>query len=348
MPTWRVDLKREADLIEEVARLYGVDRIPATPPRGAIGANAFDAMHDQIAEVRRILTGIGLNEAQGQTLIADTAAALAVNPEVIVRLDNPLSSDMNVLRPSLLPGLLDMIRHNAHHRQGDVALFEVGRVFRLKQGQPVEQRHVAIALTGQRSGAFWGDDDATMDASDLKGVVEEFLERLGHRGILFARREQPTGLFIDSGEARLGGKLFMGELGQLLPAIARQLDVRGGVFLAEFDLDQLLGRRPAAGGFKPLPAYPAIQRDVAMIVPETITHDEVVQAVKRAKADFLEQVDLFDVFRGKNIEAGKKSVAYAFTYRHAERTLKDAEATASHDKVIAALRDKLGATIRES
>ena len=122
-------MKREVDLIEDIARLFGVDKIPATPPRGAIGSNAYDSVHDQIAEARRILTGLGLNEAQGQTLISKSEVRAAKDDEPVA-LVNPLSSDMDVLRPSLIPGLLDALRHNLHHKTGDVALFEIGRVFK--------------------------------------------------------------------------------------------------------------------------------------------------------------------------------------------------------------------------
>src|SRR5476649_2610072 len=127
IPSWRVDLKREVDLIEEVGRLYGIEKIPATPPRGALGANVFDSVYDQISEARRILTGLGLNEAQGQTLIAN--AECRMKNEELVALSNPLSSDMDVLRPSLLPGLIHSLRHNVTRKNYDVALFEVGRVF---------------------------------------------------------------------------------------------------------------------------------------------------------------------------------------------------------------------------
>src|SRR5581483_5669234 len=172
IPTFRVDLKREVDLIEEVARLYGVDRIPATVPRGAIGSNDFDRVHDQYAEARGILAGLGLFEAQGQTLISEASAKL-VSGTAPVSLAKPLSSDMNVLRSSLLPGLLDSLRHNISHKVYDVALFELGRVFNTPAGQGTspakpgatsfsstgEERRLAIALTGQRSPVFWSGDD---------------------------------------------------------------------------------------------------------------------------------------------------------------------------------------------
>jgi phenylalanyl-tRNA synthetase beta chain len=152
---------------------------------------------------------------------------------------------------------------------------------------------------------------------------------------------------MESAEVRLGGKLPLGELGQLQPGLGRKLDLRAPVFLAEFNLDELLARRAPAGGFKPLPAFPAIARDVALIVPEAVTHEQVLQTVRQARPEFLDEVRLFDVFRGRNIAAGARSVAYEFTYRHAERTLKDEEATASHAKVVHALRAQLGAIIRD-
>jgi len=348
VPSFRVDLKREIDLIEEVARLYGVDKIPATAPRGAIGANAYDAMHDQLAEARQILVGLGLFEAQGQTLISDAAAKLTAG-EALVPLSNPLSSDMNVLRPSLLPGLLDGLRHNLSHQTYDVALFEVGRVFTETNGRRQEGRRVAIALTGQRSPLFWKGEDreARFDIYDLKGLLEEFLEQFGLRGQNYARRADSTTLFLESATIHLG-KFQLGEFGQLLPPLARQYDLRDPVLLAELNLDTLLARRSTAKSFRPLPAFPAIRRDVAMLVPEATMHEAVLQVVKQAKPANLETTELFDVFRGKNVPTGQKSMAYAFTYRHAERTLTDAEVNAAHEKVVAQLKQRLQAAVRES
>ena len=346
VPSWRVDLKREVDLIEEVGRLYGVDKIPSTPPRGATGTNVFDAVYDQIGEVRRILTGLGLHEAQGQTLVAGGECRMP--DEQIVALANPLSSDMDVLRPSLLPGLLTVLRHNLSRKNYDVALFEIGRVFTRTNGQPKEERRVAFALTGQRLPPFWsgGEREAKFDAYDLKGLVEDLLEQFGLRGIVFGKRAESTSLFLESAAVTLGGKLPLGELGQLLPALAKKYDLRDAVFLAEFNLDLLLAKRNAARSFKPLPQFPSSRRDVAMLVPEATTHESVLQAVKQAKPAHLESAELFDVFRGQNIPAGQKSVAYAFTYRGADKTLTDHEVNAAHEKVVAAFQAQLQATVR--
>jgi phenylalanyl-tRNA synthetase beta chain len=242
-----------------------------------------------------------------------------------------------------------------------VALFELGRVFsaagRAGPGAPdqrqgpcgaLEERRLATALTGQRNPGFWAgvERDAKFDIYDLKGLLESFFEQFGLRGLTFNRRSESTALFLESATIHLG-KFQVGEFGQLLPALAKQYDLRDAVLLAEMNLDVLLARRNTARSFRPLPAFPAIRRDVAMLVPEATTHEAVLQAVKQTKPANLESVELFDVFRGKNVPAGQKSMAYAFTYRSPERTLTDAEATAAHEKLVEQFKLKLHATVRE-
>src|SRR6266545_363704 len=362
VPTFRVDLKRETDLIEEVCRLYGVDKIPATAPRGAIGANACDAVHDQIAEERRILTGLGLNEAQTQTLIDDEAAKLPVVDDIIdislkqppglsqlIRLANPLSDTMNVLRPTLLVGLLDALKHNHARRNLDVALFEIGRTFRRSNQKICEDALVSLAMTGSRYLPFWQGEgrDAQVDIFDLKGVVEEFLAQFGLRGFAFTRRESSSErFFANSAAVSIGGKLQIGEIGQLNPLLNRFFQVKTPVFLAELNLNEILKRRNPSKSFKPLPQVPSVRRDIAMLVPEATTHDAVLTVVKQSKPANLENVELFDVFRGQHVPAGQKSMAYAFTYRHAERTLTDAEVNAAHERLVEQFKQKLRATIR--
>lgn len=348
IPSFRVDLKREVDLIEEVIRLHGVDRIPASAPRGAVGNHSFDTRYDELGEVRRLLAGIGLDETQGQTLVSRSETSGSVESSVIA-LANPLSSEMDVLRPSLIPGLLAILHHNVTRKNQELALFEVGRTFQDPGTQPKEERRVAIVLTGQRQPTFWNgtERDAKFDASDLKGVVEEFIERLGLRGISYTRNEIPSALFIESATVSLGGKLMLGELGQLHPKLARAHDLRDPVFVAELRLDELLARRAANKSFKSLPQFPGSRRDLAMIVAEEVTHDAVLSAVKKAKPQNLESVELFDVFRGKHVEAGHKSLAYAFTYRSSDKTLTEQEVNGAHDRVMEACRSELKAVVRE-
>ena len=350
IPTFRVDLKREVDLIEEIARMHGVENIPSTPPRGAVGSNDFDAVFDQLTGVRGILTGLGLDEAQGQTLISN-AKVRSENSKPLA-LTNPLSSDMDVLRPSLLPGLLDSLRHNISRKNNDAALFEIGRVFVPADGAVREERRAAMAMTGLRNPPFWSGDerDAKCDIFDLKGVLEGFLEELGLRGLTFVPRSGSTAIFLESAEIHLG-KNALGEFGQLTPALAKENDLRDAVLLAELNLDLVLSlarRNASVKTFKPLPAFPSIRRDVAMLVPEATTHEAVLNAVKSAKPQNLERVELFDVFRGKSMPEGSKSMAYAFTYRSAERTLTDAEVTATHEKLVELFKRSLQAVIRES
>jgi len=347
VPSWRVDLKREVDLLEELARLFGVDKIPSTPPRCVLGSHPFDAVYDQFAEIRARLTGWGLDEAQGQTLIGAAAAQLVTSAKVA--LANPLSSDMDVLRPSLLPGLLDMLRHNFTRGNRDVQLFEIGRVFTQVNGRAREGWRVAIAMTGARSSGFWSgaERDAQCDVFDAKGVVESLLDLLGLRGVAYQRRADSTSLFVESATVALGGKLTLGELGQVHPRLAKQYDLRDPVVLAELDIDALLQRRNAGQLFKSLPAFPGIRRDVAMIVPEATTHDAVQAVVRQIKPANLESVDLFDVFRGKHVPEGQKSLAYAFSYRAADRTLKDDEVNAAHSRLVEAFKSQLSAVVRE-
>ena len=348
IPTFRVDIKREADLIEEVCRLYGVDKIPSSVPRGALGSHPFDAVYDVLMEARRILSGLGLHEAQGQTLVDGRAAEL-VAPNDRVMLANPLSSEMDALRPSLLPGLLDTLRHNLSRKNGDVQLFEIGRTFRMVNGEPKEGWKMAIALTGVRRPVFWtgAERGEKCDVYDLKGILEEFFEVFGIRGTVYTKHGEVGALFLESAAISLGGKLELGQLGQLNPRVARQYDLRDAVVLAELNLDLLLSRRQALKTAKPLPQLPSTRRDVAMIVPEATTHDAVLAVVRQAKPAFLESVELFDVFRGKHVPEGQKSLAYAFTYRGSDRTLRDEEVNVSHQKVVEAFRQNLQASLRE-
>lgn len=348
IPSFRLDVKREADLIEEVARLHGVDKITSTPPRTAKGDHPFDSRYDALMEARRLLTGLGLTEVQGQTLISRGAIS-SVPADQVVLLSNPLSSDMDALRASLLPGLLSIAAHNARRQNLDLGLFEIGRTFRRSPGNSREVWRVAILLSGHRTPPFWNDSGRARmaDIYDIKGAVAEFLELIGMRGVTYTRQSTLPDLYIEAASVNLGSRLSLGELGQVKPAVARTHDLRSPVLVAELDLDTVLARRSVSRTFKSMPAFPAVRRDVAMIVADDVTHDAVLQTIRQSKAPYLENAELFDVFRGQNVPAGHKSVAYAVTYRASDRTLTDAEVNSAHELVLSSLKKALTAAIRD-
>lgn len=343
-PSFRVDIKGEIDLIEEVCRIYGVDRIPSTPPRGAFGTNDYDTVHDRLSEIRNILTGLGIYEAQGQTLISEKSAKLAADDHL--PLVNPLSQDMNVVRPSLISGLLDILKYNANHCVSDIALFEIGRTFPIVDGEPSEDRRLCIALTGKKADAFFADkDNSEYDMYDLMGVLGTLFDRVSIRGIQHRRKDEPTELFAESANLMLGKK-ELGRIGQLMPPLAWEYDLKSPVFIAEISIDTLFSLARGKTSYSQLPEQPNTSRDVAMLVDESVSHQDVQKAVRRAKADFLESVEIFDIYRSEDLGEGKKSVAYTLTYRHPERTLKDKEADKAHAKIVASLENNLGAQIR--
>ena len=345
IPTSRVDLKSEVDLIEEVVRIFGVDKVPSTPPRGCVGSHSFDTVHDAFEEIRTILIGLGLYESQTQTLVAGKALGpIGINQ---VELEYPLSSEQDKLRTSLLPGLINVLKHNANHEVADLAMFEIGRVFHDEDGAPVEGWRLGLALTGRRFIPYHEGEnrDAINEFTDLKGILEEFAEQFGMRGVAYERNDLSGDFFVESGSVSLGNKI-VGTLGQLSPLIARQYDLKHPVFVAEFDLDLVLQRRTVKRSFKLLPAFPGTRRDIAMIVAEDVTHDAVLASIRKAKPKNLKEVELFDVYRGEGVEDGYKSVAYAFHYRSDEETLKDKQVDAIHEKVIEQLRNDLNANIR--
>jgi phenylalanyl-tRNA synthetase beta chain len=257
---------------------------------------------------------------------------------------------MNTLRPSLMPGLLAALRYNISHKNNDAALFEIGRVFSGQADHTIkEERKLAIAMTGARWPVYWdgADRQARCNLFDLKGLLEEFCDQFGLRGITLARREVSPALFLESATIQLG-KLILGEIGQLSPQQAELYDLRDAVLLAELDFDELLARRNPAKSFKAVPQFPSIRRDVAMVVGEGTTHEAVSNVVKQARPANLERMELFDVFRGKNIASGQKSMAYAFIYRNPERTLTDAEVNAAHEKLVGQFQERLQAVVREA
>jgi phenylalanyl-tRNA synthetase beta chain len=350
VPTFRVDLEREADLIEEVCRIHGVEKIPAKMQSATAVVSVFDAKWDALSKVRQILTALGFNEATNQTLVSGDSGDRDKNvAPTDLRLQNPLSVEQSALRSALVPGLLVNLRTNVSRHQDDVRLFEIGRVF---GADGKESLHLALAATGRRTPDSWetGVRDAKMDFYDLKGAIEEMIAQLGVVGAAFLPRPEP-GWDRDKNVAPTLGiaidKEAIGVIGHVPQPAAKKLDLRDTVFVAEMELEPLLAASREEKQFRELPKFPAVVRDVAMVVAESTTHADILAVIKKHGNKNLEQAELFDIFHGGTIPTGKKSMAYSLTYRATERTLTDAEVNEAHDQLKRQLERALSCEIRE-
>jgi len=336
VPTMRVDLLREADLIEEVARHNGYDRVPSHFP--ALRA-ASPRPEPQLARknlLRHVLTAAGFSEAVTYTFIdAAEAAPFAGGDEPSVPLAYPLSQNFAVLRPSLLPGLVESVAHNRRHDTRDVRLFEIGACFSPTRG---EHHRLAIALTGAGVPEHWGGGQRPVDFYDAKGVVERIGEAL-RLPLAFTEADAP---YLAPGRAAAcaAGGVSVGILGQLIPAQSERRGLLGSdeIYVAEFDLDAIDRLVPAADRqVEPLPRFPSIVRDISIVIDEGLHADRVRATVRGVAPSTLVQVREFDRYKGKGIPEGRYSLSLRLTFRSPERTLTDADAQEAMERIMEAL-----------
>ena len=339
IPSYRRDLRRDVDLIEEVVRAYGVGKISGTDRSRFTPTSKADQSHDLESSLRDQLVASGLSEARTSKLVPRTGIALGK----AIPLRNPLSEDHVGLRPNLLTGFLAVLDHNVRVGAERVAIFELGRVFIPPNG--AEERHLGILLWGNVTSApHWrSQEKRPLDFIDLKGAIE----RLTIPDLSFRRGE--SGLYPM--DFALAAEVFnrdqrLGFAGQLSAQRASTVDARGAVYFAELNIDPI---EPAAGAtktFREIERFPAVRRDVAMVLPEKATHTHVVEVIQAAKEPLLERVELFDLFTGELGQA-RKSLAYRLTYRDRSRTLTSEEVAAAHAKIRERLQSELGAEFRE-
>jgi len=335
IPSFRPDLQRDVDLIEEVVRAYGAEKIPGTDRSRFTPSSAADRAHDLESQMRERMIAAGLNEVRTSKLLPRERFAFGENA---IELRNPLSQDHVALRPSLLPGLLAVLDYNIRAGAERVAIFETGRVFEPPSG--AEKKRVAILLWGNLgSEVHWRNEKRRVDFFDLKGAIE-----LARSGLSFRRAQ--NGNFALAVEIRAGDQL-VGLAGQLTNSLVSTMDASGGVFVAEVSLDFPISGLGSRATFRELGKFPAISRDIAMIVAEGLTHERILQAIFHPMEPLLERVEFFDLFAGTEIGEGKKSVAYRLTYRDRSRTLTSEEVNAAHAKIRERLRTDLGAELRE-
>jgi phenylalanyl-tRNA synthetase beta chain len=336
IPSYRRDLRRDVDLIEEVLRAYGIERIPGRTRGRFTATSDADRLHNiETLVLRERLTACGLSEVRTSKLISRSAAALSK----AVELRNPLSEDHVALRPTLTGGLLEVLERNVRAGAESVSIFESGRVFIPPSAR--EERHLGVLLWGNVASApnWRPQTKRTVDLFDLKGVLECVVPNLSFKPDTSADFALAVAILCGDKQIGFGGQLP-----------ATRSSASGSVVVAEVNADLLLERAGSAKKFRELDRYPSITHDIAMIVPEKLTHAEILRVIQEPSEPLLETVRLFDLFEiseGPAASSSGKSLAYRLTYRAKNRTLTNEEVTAAHAKIRERLKRELGVTLRE-
>src|SRR5438094_565995 len=333
IPSYRLDLQRDVDLVEEVVRAYGIDKIPGTTRGRFMPMSPADRSHDlETFFLRERLAGCGLSEVRTSKLISRSASALG---EGAIELRNPLSEDHVALRPSLISGLLGVLERNIRAGAESVSIFEIGRAFIPPSGK--EERHLGILLWGNVASApnWRSQAKRGLDLFDLKGALECVVPNLWFRPGKFP--DLALAVDVCSGDQRIG---FGGQLS------AGKSSAPGSVLVAELHADLLLAAGESAKKFRELHRFPSITRDIAMMVPDEISHEKILRTIEEPREPLLESVDLFDLF-AEQVGAARKSLAYRLTYRDRSRTLTSEEVNEVHARIREKLERELGVTLRE-
>jgi phenylalanyl-tRNA synthetase beta chain len=334
-----------ADVLEEVARSYGYDNLPETRMADALPPQVGNPAHEWEEHLRDLLVNLGFQEIVSYRLTSPERESRLAQFDEYVALANPIAPERRVLRRSLSASLLEAVEKNA--RADSVALFEIGPVFEPQPGDlPNEPRKLALAMTGLRESLAWDVKDAPhFDFYDMKGRLELLLSGLHYTDISYTPADSVPHLHPGkSAEVRIGGER-VGVFGELHPLVRDRYEAGDApILLAEFDLDVLRRIQPVYG-IRPVPEVPPVLEDIAVIVDEALPAAQVEALIRQTGGKVLANVRLFDVYRGEQIGAGKKSLAYSLTYQ-SDRTMTDAEAAAIRKKIVKRLENELGAKLR--
>jgi phenylalanyl-tRNA synthetase beta chain len=344
VPSYRQDLTREVDLIEEISRVTGLDAVPARMQARFAPASDVDREYDRAMTLRRAFVAAGLHEARSLTLVPPQPLGLAAlhgDQAQLIRVKNPMIDDQVVLRPNLLHGLFKAIGDNFRAGAKAVRLFEIGRIY--SRTHPEEFSHAALVLTGSTAARTWRTGEGRdADLYDLKGVLTAALGP----DTTFEPQENPA--LALSLIVKVSGRP-VGVAGQLWPAEARALDATGAVVFAELDLGAL-DRDGADRKYRDIARFPSTTRDIALLAPLTLPHEQITTTLQAASEPLLASVEIFDVFTdptGAKVPADKKSLAYSLTYRASDRTLTAEEVNAAHGRLKERLKAQLGVALRE-
>lgn len=349
VPTFRPDLEREIDIVEEVARLYGFDKIDTKMETRIHWSDRAPALSVE-DEIREWLIGSGFREVIANSMQEKAFASLGTSD--IVEVVNPISKEMGSMRTSLVPGMLEIIRHNLNRGARDLRLFEIGKVYfhKAKSKQPSladysEKSRLLIALCGSARPLHWSSEEQPVDVFDIKGEVEALLSKIFLDKFSFiyystsnTLANQVVGVEIHN--------TYAGYIGRVAKNISSIFDVKPDVFVAELDLDLIEVNVNRRRQYAAVPRYPSVSRDLAFIVDRSLPVQMVAEEIYFVGASLLQKLELFDVYMGENIPAGKKSFAFALEFSSPDRTLTEQEVDALVGRIVASLSSKFQATLR--
>jgi phenylalanyl-tRNA synthetase beta chain len=353
-PSSRPTLTREIDLIEEVARLDGYEGVEISHPMASVSPVRFSKIQTAVRQSKEVLRNLGYSEAINYSFIEKGLAEYfrntwGDNTSKLIRLDNPISSDMDTMRPSLLPGLIKSAAHNLLRRQKSVQLFEQGHIFFDKKGKGSREIACLAALaTGPYLNSVWKDNSKSFDFYDLKGA----LESLANHFQVEVEYRSCNRTFLDSGESRPSADVFAGGrciayLGRINPILSDRWALNPETCVFEINLEAWTAAIPDRTRFQAIPKYPETYRDISILVNQDVKAQEISDLIRETSRPLIRRVELYDQYQGKRLPAGKKSLTFALSFQSPEKTLTDEEVNPIFEKIVGNLSEQLGAALRE-
>lgn len=347
-PSFRYDLQSEIDVIEEVSRIYGYGKIPKSIPLVVEQPTrkSFEMIVD--GKIRKILTSLGLDEIITYSLLSKRSLAIsgAINNNVL-EIMNPLSSEQEVMRPSLITGMLGTMIWNINRKAEHLELFELGKVYLKKSdGTFAENKHLSMGITGQIYSS-WDGRSRTSWFSDLMGPFEVLLSEFGVDPFSYSLTETKDERFSPAACASIKIKNeLIGIAGEVSPKVLTNFDIKDKVYVLEIDTGALLKYISLEKTFRELPKYPSAHRDISIIVGKEITNTELTNSMREAGSSILKDIKLIDRYTGRQIPGGKVSLTYRLEYQDAKKTLEEKDVSAAHSRILQALEGKFGARLR--
>lgn len=342
VPTFRLDITEDADILEEIARIYGYDNIPAANLEGNATAGVKTDKQKFIDNVKANSIACGLNEILTYSFVSPRGVDkinLCADDEKrnFVKIMNPLGEETSVMRTTLIPNMLDVISTNISHKVEEVSAFECGNTFTPQEGLPVESKKYCVGMYGKE-----------VDFFVLKGVVESVLNNVGLKG--YEIEPETTNLTFHPGRCAkiVYNNIYIGTFGELHPDVIENYNLGQRVYVAEIDIDTVFENITLTKSYNPLPKYPSTSRDIALIVKDEVFVKQIEDIIKANGEDLVESYKLFDVYKGAQIEKGHKSIAYSITYRSKDKTLTDEDVAKVHEKILSELSEKLNANLRSN